>query len=110
MAKAMGLKMGTYAAKEAKGDFSPDQFAVILKKLGVSDAEFDAFRIPGEGDIEIPIPAAIINIQAMLDVALMVLAELLAKQNGQSVTGASNDLTRAVQERSEQRLKELNRT
>lgn len=107
MAKFLGLERGTYASKESKGDFTPTQFAVILKKLSITEDYFNSFQVPGTTHVEASAPEMLIRMEAKIDVTLSAIGELLAKQNGQSVTGAVNELTRAVKERYDQKINEL---
>lgn len=111
--KIMGdiFKVGitTYSARETRGDFSEDDMTKILKKLGISRDEFQAYRIPGE-EIKLSLPETLMGMDAKLDVLLSAIGELLAKQNGQSVTGAVNDLTKAVKERYDLKIGELLRS
>lgn len=107
MGEHLHLERGTYAAREAKGDFTPVQFSLILKKLGITEEYYESFQVPGTAQAELSQPETLISIEVKMDVALSAIGELLAKQNGQSVTGAVNDLTKAVKERYDQRIAEL---
>lgn len=107
MAKHLGFERGTYAAREAKGDFTPEEFNIILKKLKVSQEFFDSFLVPGDAATEYSGAESIIRSEAYMKVTLSVLAELLAKQNGASVTGTLNTLTAAVKAEYDQKINEL---
>jgi len=110
MAKYLGLERGTYAAREAKGDFTPEEFAGILRKMKISKEEFDSYKAPGDKEAEISSPESLILIESYLQVALSVMAELLAKQNGASVTGTLNTLTGAVKAEYERKIVELSKS
>jgi DNA-binding XRE family transcriptional regulator len=110
MAKHLGLERGTYAARESKGDFTPEEFGAILKKLKVSQEYYDTFQIPGETQSEYSSPESIIRIEAYMKIALSVMAELLAKQNGASVTGTLNTLTAAVKAEYDLKIAELSKS
>lgn len=110
LGEAIGLKLTTYAAREKKGIFSEGELAKILKKIGVTREVFDKYQIPGKALMEVSVPENLLVIDAKMDVALSALAELLAKANGQSVTGASNDLLKAVKERYDQKTAELSKS
>ena len=104
MGAEIGMKMTTYAARETKGNFSEGEITKILETLGVSKQQFDDYEPRGKDSIEISIPEALIVMDSKMDVLLSAVAELLAKANGQSVTGSSNDLLKAVKERYDQKI------
>jgi DNA-binding XRE family transcriptional regulator len=110
MAKFLGLERGTYAAREAKGDFTPEEFSQILKKLKITEEFFETFKVPGDKDTEISSPESLMLIEAYMQVALSVMAELLAKQNGASVTGTLNTLTAAVKAEYDRKINELSKS
>lgn len=107
MGDHLGIGLTTYSAKEVRGDFTDADFGKILKKLGITREAFEAYIVPGEAAFELSIPETLITIEAKLDITLSAVAEILAKQTGQSVTGTANDLTKAVKERYEQKIAEL---
>lgn len=110
MGDALGIGLTTYASREIKGKFTDSDFGKILKKLGVTKEVFDQFKIPGKQEMSLSLPESIIRMEAKLDVLLSAIAELLAKQNGQTVTGAVNDLTKAVKERYDLTIAELQKS
>lgn len=106
IADVFEVGISTYSARENRGDFSEEDLSKILRKLKISKEEFEKFKVPGEV-FSLSLPETLLSIESKLDVTLSAIAELLAKQSGQSVTGAVNDLTKAVKERYEQSLAEL---
>lgn len=106
MAAVFNIGITTYAAREKKGKFPDEDFGKILKRLGVTRQQFDEYKTP-DGEITLSLPEALITLEAQNDVIIFALAELLAKQTGQSVTGARNELARAVKEQYEAKLGEL---
>lgn len=109
LAKALGLERATYAAREVKGDFTPDQFALILKKFKMTETAFREFAVPGE-DPEAATLTILLTLQAQMKIALQVMAELLAKQNGSSVTATLSNLTVAVKAEYDQMYSELSKS
>lgn len=107
MAAALGINLTTYAAREKRGKFVEAEFGKVLKRLGVTREQFDAYKAPGRDGMSLSLPETLISIESKIDVALSAIAELLAKQNGQSVTGVSNDLLKVVKERYERKINEL---
>lgn len=106
MAAVFNVGITTYAAREKKGKFPDEELSKIIKKLGMTRQQFDEYKTP-DGEIILSLPEALITLEAQNDVIIFALAELLAKQTGQSVTGARNELVRAVREQYEAKLSEL---
>lgn len=106
MAQYLKMERGTYAAREAKGDFTPEEFALLLKKLKMSEGEFMQYHLLGDKP-EISAHESMLRLEAYMKIALSVMAELLAKQNGSSVTATLNTLTKAVEGEYERLTNEL---
>lgn len=102
MADLLGVGISTYSSREGRGDFEDQDFAKVLKKLGLTRDQLQVYELPAGSLPEIALAEALISIEAKSDIILSVLAELLSKQTGQSATGALNDLTRAVRVKYEQ--------
>jgi|SRR6185312_7727734 len=105
MAELIGVGISTYSSKESRADFSDAEMAKVLKKLGTTKEAIEKMRLPGLRQISSA--ESLIAIESTADVILSAVAEILAKQTGQSVTATQNQLTIAVKERYERKLGEL---